>query len=235
MSVWGVVASTATGIAIGVAGTVVVWLFKARVLKPDLRMSEQISRREEGGKTCWRVKLGNYSRQNAIDLSIRAVLRARGVQGTDGTTVLAIGLSSDAMDVLPRRAKRHEGRHRLVYIDPANLTPFGIDRLPEELRKKVQHPDQHGRIELEELLGLGNEARLTVTVFCFNELSGTRKWFSEEYTAEKILPRLFENGSLKLASTKSLMMLVSSLLFAETSASAAVGTLTPMVGSLSGR
>jgi hypothetical protein len=47
MNVWGVI----TGIAIGVAGTAVVWIFKTYVVKPRLSMSEQISRREEQGTT----------------------------------------------------------------------------------------------------------------------------------------------------------------------------------------
>lgn len=203
MNVWGVI----TGIAIGVAGTAVVWVFKTYILKPRLGMSKQISRREEQGTTTWRIKLGNYSWLPASDLSIHAVLRATGVSGaaTTGvshlatTTVLAVGLSSESIDVLPRRARGKSGRHRLVYLDPASLTPFGVRRLPPALQRKVQDPEHAGRIELEDLLRLGSKASLTVTAFCFNGLSGTRKWFSRTYTINDITTRRFRRGTLDCA------------------------------------
>jgi hypothetical protein len=192
MNVWGVI----TGIAIGVAGTAVVWIFKTYVVKPRLSMSEQISRREEQGTTTWRIKLGNYSWLPATDLSIHAVLRTTGVNGSAATTVLAVGLSSESIDVLRRRARGKSGRHRLVYLDPASLTPFGVRRLPEALRRKVQDPEHAGPIELEDLLRLGSKASLTVTAFCFNGLSGTRKWFSRTYTINDITTHSFKRGTL---------------------------------------
>jgi hypothetical protein len=192
MNVWAVI----TGIAIGVAGTAVVWVFKTYVLKPRLRMSERISRREEQGATTWRIKLGNYSWLPATDLSIHAVLRATGVDGSPATTVLAVGLSSESVDVLPRRAQAKSGRHRLVYLDPASLTPFGVRRLPEALQRKVRDPENAGPIELEDLLQLGSKASLTVTAFCFNGLSGTRKWFSRTYTSDDITTQRFRRGAL---------------------------------------
>jgi hypothetical protein len=192
MNVWSII----TGIAIGVAGTAVVWVFKTYVLKPRLDMSEQISRREERGTTTWRIKLGNYSWLPATDLSIHAVLRAAGIGGSAATTVLAVGLSSESIDVLPRRARGKSGLHRLVYLDPANLTPFGVQRLPEALQRKVQDPAHAGPIELEELLRLGSKASLTVTAFCFNGLSGTRKWFSRTYTINDITTNRFRRGTL---------------------------------------
>lgn len=192
MSVWGVIA----GIAIGVAGTAVVWVVKTYVLKPRLAMSDQISRREEQETTTWRIKLGNYSWLPATDLSIHAVLRATGVDGSPATTVIAVGLSSESIDVLPRRAMGKPGRHRLVYLDPANLTSFGVRRLPETLQRKVQDPDCEGPILLEDLLRLGSKASLTVTAFCFNGLSGTRKWFSQTYTIGDVTESRFRRGSL---------------------------------------
>jgi hypothetical protein len=103
----------------------------------------------------------------ATDLSIHAVLRATGVNGSAVTTVLAIGLSSESIDVLRRRARGKSGRHRLVYLDPASLTPFGVRRLPEALRRKVQDPEHAGPIELEDLLRLGSKASLMVVIGLF--------------------------------------------------------------------
>jgi hypothetical protein len=196
MGIWSVI----SGIAIGVAGTAVAWVLKTHLLKPRMRMSEQISKMPEQGTATWRIKLGNYSWQPALDLSIHAVLRATGV-----TTVMAVGLSSDSIDILPRCALGKPGRRRLVYLDPANLTAFAVRRLPETLQAKIQNPELHGPIELDDLLSLGQADRpatLTVTAFCFNGLSGTRKHFARRYTLSDIQGRPFRAGSLQPARPK---------------------------------
>ena len=191
MTAWSLIA----GIAIGIAGTFVAWLIKTRLLPPRLRLSEMISRRDEGGEARWRVKLGNYSWQAAADLSIRAVLRARRPDGS--IAILQLGLSTDDIDVLPARAKGKPGRHRLVYIDPAQLSPFGLERLPDRLRAKVEHPQQSGQLTLEDLLAMGSPSSLTITVTCSNGLSGARKWFSRSYSRDDITTASFYRGSLQ--------------------------------------
>jgi hypothetical protein len=198
MGFWSLIA----GIAIGVAGTAVVWVFKTYVVKPRLHMSPQISRKDDQGTPAWRVKIGNYSWLPAIDMSVRAVLRAS-IPGS-GTTVIAVGLSSESIDFLPGRTLRKPGRHRLIYLDPAGLSPLAVGRLPEDLQSKIRHPeDPPGPIRLEDLLSLsanGTPATLTVSAFCFNGLSGTRKYFSRSYAGSAaVQSRPFRKGSLELA------------------------------------
>jgi hypothetical protein len=103
-----------------------------------MRMSEQISKVQEQGTATWRIKLGNYSWQPALDLSIHAVLRATGVTSPGVTTVMAVGLSSDSIDFLPRSALGKPGRHRLVYLDPAN--PHALRRPPAARDPSGQGP-----------------------------------------------------------------------------------------------
>jgi hypothetical protein len=187
---WSVVA----GIAIGVAGTFAGWLIKTRIFPPRLQLSELISRRAEQGGPCYRVKLGNYSWQAATDLQIRAVLRAHRPDGS--IAVVQVGTSTDDIDLLPARALGDPGRHRLVYLQPARLSDFARDRLPAELRARADNPALRGPLLLEDLLGLGSPAVLTITVSCFNGISGARRWFTQHYTAADITTASFERGSL---------------------------------------
>jgi hypothetical protein len=199
MGFWGVIA----GVGVGVAGTAVVWVFKTLVVRPNLRMSPCISRRMENEEPVWRIKLGNYSWLPAIELSIHAVLRANVT--ASAISVIDIGLSTDFIDLLPRRALNKPGRHRLVYLDPSHLTPRAIGRLPADLQAKIEHPDgPAGPISLEDLLDIQTAgkppATLTITAFCFNGLSGTRKYFFKRYVGSAaVQDRAFKKGSLDLA------------------------------------
>jgi hypothetical protein len=73
-------------------------------------------------------------------------------------------------------------------------------------------PGQHAVLAVEDLvvgavpvlrdLQADRPATLTVTAFCFNGLSGTRKHFARQYTLADIQPHPFRAGSLQLAAPR---------------------------------
>jgi len=54
---------------------------------------------------------------------------------------------------------------------------------PRDVRRKAKM----GTLRLEELMALGSESKLEICVFCYDELSGSRKLFtSKPYTIDSI-------------------------------------------------
>ena len=194
------IASTLAGVLSGFLLSVAFWAWLTHGLTPKLKFAEDIGVLRSASCTSeYRIKVMNMSKRRAlIDLSISGVIRFPGFSSyaeTTGGTVPTIRLvlsSSHSMRVAP-------GYSKIIRIlVPETLSGSGASRIDRALgsgraRQRGRfcflrcRPSESPCLTLEDFMGRHAKAHIRFYVLCYDEWSGSRKYFaSPDYSVQDI-------------------------------------------------
>ncbi len=155
----------------GVAASTVAWMLVTVALRPKLRWSEILTRRDFGDgrrpSTGYRCTWWNARWfRAALDVRAHARMRVKGLAGR-GWAIFEIPVNMVAVPKAPP-ARRHRG-HFVVQLELDRIPSYALGWFPAELANKCQE----GEAELEQLFALGEERDLTFVATCRDAWSGT--------------------------------------------------------------
>jgi hypothetical protein len=184
------------GLLIGILGSLIAWWILFRLISPKLIFSERISRAkadDEPGDLAYRVRFENSGRRAIIDLSIKAILRIRGLNplrpSNWETTYLPVSFEGDFPYVFPNREK---GNRRIIRIRVKKKNEFERTVYPTEIREKARDRS----LTLDDLLSIGTQATVQLIALGSDSFSGARKaFFSPGYTRNDIVSHPFWDTS----------------------------------------
>lgn len=171
--------TTLVGLFGGLLLSIAFWYFMAHVIVPSLVFSEAISRlvHSETGKTIYRVKVRNHRRRRGvIDISIEARIHYRGLLliPRDDDVQPSNALMLDVPLDNPHLFRLGPGGGRVIWLDLDRIA-FGNFPFTSELKNMAKSGE--GDV-LESLLGVGNDAYLTIHVLCYDEWTSARRYYS---------------------------------------------------------
>lgn len=191
------------GALLGLILSLVAWWVTARVVVPRIQWSREICR-TPGDALEYRIKFGNVGRRDVVDVAVTCTLRVRNLDRLPATSArsrnyatVGIPLRGGQVDVMRRKGRRDLpphlsvdrsdgpiGRNRLAKLLTSDISDFQTGRLPEHLQDAIRNRQM---VELEQLLGLGDDAYLDFTFFCYDGYSGARRVLrSAKYRKENI-------------------------------------------------
>lgn len=181
----------------GVAASIIAWLIVTHGLRPKIRWSQTLTRRDYldgrdpavGYRTSfWNARL----LRSAVDLHVYGRLRIKGLVG-GGWAVLDIPTSSSTIPVVRGQLRDRSGwrglrdvlfrgsrRNSVVQLRFDEIAPYSLRWLPKDLAARCLDR----KIELEELLSLGERAEIRFIIACNDGWSGTRAVFQSRVFTE---------------------------------------------------
>lgn len=177
----------ALGLPIGIVSSLLSWALLFHRLVPKLSFSKVISKipHHDLRKARYRILIENFGRRRVIDVESICRLQIRGFHPSTPTIWKQVNLAiagSRIPDIRP-------GLSRIVRIIPEETDEFQAPPYPEHIQKMAID----GTLSLEDLFELGEEVKIVLYVFSYDEFSGTRKLFtSSEYTSKSIFSGKFK-------------------------------------------
>jgi hypothetical protein len=158
------------GVGIGLITSLIAWLLTMLFLSPRVRIDGQDLGRDIGLASTYQVLIANHSRwRSLVDAKVACDLHIPHHRNEEN--ILTLRSSEESFPIVPP----HWKRVITVQMDPSSLTPFGRDRLNDRLAE-LHPPRKSGDISsLFEVFSLIPAARIEVTVFSYDRISGARK------------------------------------------------------------
>lgn len=187
------------GIPIGIVCSLFAWWLLFHGIVPKLRFSDYISKqesKENTGRFRYRVKFENYGRRRIVNLEVSVCLNIKGLSEESPQTwdVVNLKLKSPPIHAFLDPIRK-EGIRRFVILDINGTDDFSHKIFSETIRKKYQVR----QLKLEDLLRIGNETSVRVSIMGDDAYSGSRKLFqSKKYIIEDIKEGSFQLNSLKM-------------------------------------
>ena len=177
-AIWGL-----TGLVGGFIVSVAWWYLLTHRLTPAVRFGEQISVLEgPGGTPRYRIKILNtHRKRRVIDCSVYAALRFPGVrmydQAPENLNSVKLDLSEDyIVQIAP-------GNSRVIRVEAQTSIADAFARGSLILERLYPVCEQRGYLSLADILMRSEGAYVVVRILCFDEWSGSRKYFeSPRYT-----------------------------------------------------
>ncbi|MCD2187797.1 hypothetical protein [Actinomycetospora soli] len=176
----------AVGLVGGLVLSVFFWYFTTHIMTPSLRFSEADVRTDAVGTKVARIKVENLGRRRGVlDLAIDVRIRYEGVSlyaDSGRASSLLLEVPHDTPPIM-RLAPR---RHRIVRL---RLDREELIRLNPVMSRRFDFFSQPEIIDLNWLISQGggsSRPSLTVRVLCYDEWSGSRKFFESR--------QLFQDG-----------------------------------------
>jgi hypothetical protein len=173
---------------IGILGSFIAWFIVSRILVPRIRFAEKIS---EIGKRQprLRLKVRNEGYRDILDCEVMAELRIRGLDRELPKNISVLNIPIYA----PRFPRLPSSRNRLITFRSYTFDDEAARLLPSDF-------GNHKDLSLSELFRLKGVIGLRVTLFGYDNFSGSRKAFSSRpYTVSDIESRSYLKNSLDLA------------------------------------
>jgi hypothetical protein len=179
------VVSVVVGIAVGVISGLATWWITARAITPKIELSKGISKLPDGsGVTPWlyRVKLVNIKRPwlpdaPLVDVSVTASLRTRGLRAELPETWIRIRIPVGGDGELP-----FVQRDRVLRLNAHAIDKKYAGLLPAPLLEAWKER----RLGLDDLFGLGAQARLEVVISASHSYTQARSTVVATYRPENI-------------------------------------------------
>lgn len=188
------------GIILGVGSSLVAWWVLFHCITPNIRFADGVSKTESSESPCgfvYRVKFENAGRRTIVDLEISACLSIVGLRADRPRNREETYLPVSFQGKIPVFGPAKKTGHRaLIRVWPQKREEFGRSVYPEQIR----HKSEQDTIMFDDLLGLGTDAWLELTVTGYDEFSGARKVFvSRGFRKKDIIPYPFVRESLEFA------------------------------------
>jgi hypothetical protein len=174
-------------VLVGITTSFTAWLIVFHVIVPKIRFATKISE-IRGVRPRLRSKVCNNGYRDILDCEVIAELRVRGLDPQLPRNIWVLNIPVYA----PRFPRLPRSRHRLITFRSYTFDDESAQLLPRGF-------GSHQDLSLSELFQLNNVIGLRVTIFGYDNFSGSRKAFSHDYTASDIEPRRYMIESLNLA------------------------------------
>ncbi|MER7586514.1 hypothetical protein ABTW72_03160 [Micromonospora sp. NPDC127501] len=193
--------TTVVGLVGGLLLSVAFWYFTSHIVVPSIQFHEFISKRDHrgSGKTIYRFRIKNPRRKRGvIDVSMQARMHYSGVSLIPKTDKdLSVKSNRTMLDV-PLDNKHlfrlAPGARRVIWLDLHKMN-FGNFPFTSEQKAMVLNG---GSAALETLFALGDDAYLRIEVLCYDEWSGSRRYYSSrEYRTSEIKLGVFDGDEIR--------------------------------------
>jgi hypothetical protein len=175
------------GIPMGIATSFIAWLIVFRCIVPHVGFAAKISK-IGSPRPRLRLKICNDGHRHILDCEVMAELRVRGLDRELPRNISVLNIPVYA----PRFPRLPRSRHRLITFRSYTFDDEAAQLLPRNF-------GNHGNLSLSELFRLKGVIGLRVTIFGYDAFSGSRKAFTQDYTASDIECRRYMKDSLNLA------------------------------------
>ncbi|WP_446212212.1 hypothetical protein [Micromonospora sp. IBSANI012] len=193
--------TTVVGLAGGLLLSVAFWYFTSHIIVPSVQFHDFISKRDHrgSGKTVYRFRINNPRRKRGvIDVSIQARVHYLGVslipRSDKGLNVKSNRTMLDVPLDNKHLFRLAPGARRVIWLDLHRMN-FGNFPFTAEQKAVVVNG---GSTALETLFALGDDAYLRIEVLCYDEWSGSRRYYSSrEYRASDIKLGVFDGDGIR--------------------------------------
>lgn len=192
----GIVISTAIGIPIGILCSLAAWWILFYIIVPKISFSLSISKtstKETKSNFKYRIAFQNSGRRGIVDAEIYAKLRIDGLNPDfpKNSDFYSIPLGYDK---IPKIVPQKGGSKHIIRLDVTKIDELVLHTFP--YKSTLSNFEENPNL-LEDLLSLGRNANLRISVFGFDAVSGTRKVFeSKLYQLNDVLHGRFSLTSL---------------------------------------
>jgi hypothetical protein len=189
MEFWG-------GIFIGFALSVLLaagfWGLTMRILTPKLKAYDPrgqvggplklVETKRDDGSWSYHFNVENSGHRHAVDIEFSCTLFSTGWASDGPTRIATISLpvTTGRIGIMPAHASRRNSKHPLTFLGPrvvtfnTKVTEFQARKLPAER----QFQARTGKIRLDELMALGNNSLVSITIYAYDNFSGSRNVFT---------------------------------------------------------
>jgi hypothetical protein len=174
------------GFILSVLLAVGLWAVTMKILVPDLRTDDPLRLHEtenDDGTWSYRFEVSNIGRRHAVDVEFSCTLFSQGwASDPDGLiATIALPVTTGRIGIMPAHRSRRNRRHPLNFVGPrvvtfrTEISEFQAGKLPDGR----QQDGRDGKIRLGELMDLGCDSLISITVYAFDSFSGSRNVFTE--------------------------------------------------------
>jgi hypothetical protein len=185
-----ILTSSLIGIPIGILCSLLAWWLLFHIITPKVEFSEKISKILLNGTHKYRIKFGNVGRRRIIDVSLHGRVITTGLSSEfpDKITDVPIKLKRDYWPVLSKKEMK------MSSVESDHLV-FNDIIFPSEVRLMALE----NTLKLEDVFSIGLQPILQISVFAYDEFSGSRKVFcSKKYNVGDIVEKPFASDTLSL-------------------------------------
>jgi hypothetical protein len=145
-----------------------------------LKLAE--SRRHDGVWT-YQFNVENSGHRHAVDIEFSCTLFSTGWASDEATRIATISLSvtTGRIGIMPAHRSRRNRKHPLTFLGPRIVT-FNTKITEFQARKLLperQLEARAGKIRLSDLMALGDNSLVSVTIYAYDNFSGSRNVFTE--------------------------------------------------------
>jgi hypothetical protein len=184
------------GILIGFVLSVVLtagfWGLTIKILTPKLEAYDPrgqvggplklVETKSHDGVWSYQFNVENSGRRHAVDIEFSCTLFSTGWASDPVTHIATISLpvTTGRIGIMPAHRSRRNRKHPLTFLGPrvvtfnAKVTSFQARKLPPERELEARA----GKIRLGELMALGNNSLVSVTIYAYDNFSGSRNVFT---------------------------------------------------------
>lgn len=180
------------GFVLSVLLTAGFWALTMKILTPKLEAFDPrgqvgdplklVETRRHDGVWSYRFNVGNSGHRHAVDIEFSCTLFSTGWATDDATRIATISLpvTTGRIGIMPAHRSRKNRRHPLTFLGPRVVTfntkvsDFQASKLPPERQLEARA----GKISLDELMALGNNSLVSVTIYAYDYFSGSRNVFT---------------------------------------------------------
>jgi hypothetical protein len=145
-----------------------------------LKLAE--SRRHDGVWT-YQFNVENSGHRHAVDIEFSCTLFSTGWASDEATRIATISLpvTTGRIGIMPAHRSRRNRKHPLTFLGPrivtfnTKITEFQARKLAPERQLEARA----GKIRLSDLMTLGDNSLVSVTIYAYDNFSGSRNVFTE--------------------------------------------------------
>jgi hypothetical protein len=173
------------------------WALTTKVLTPKLVAFDPLGKsngplklvetKRLNGSWAYQFSLGNTGRRHAVDIRFSSTLFSRGWASDSNDRIATISLpaTTGRIGIIPAHRSSRNRQHPLTFLGArivtfaTKLSDFQARKLPAELQEDARE----GKIRLGDLMKLGADSAVSVTIYAYDNFSGARNVFTDA-TAE---------------------------------------------------
>jgi hypothetical protein len=169
------------------------WALTTKVLSPKLVAFDPLGKangplklveaKRLDGTWAYQFNVGNTGRRHAVDIEFSSTLFSKGWASDSENRIATISLpvTTGRIGIMPAHRSSRNRQHPLTFLGPrivtftTEISEFQARKLPAELQKDARA----GKARLGDLMALGVDSIVSVTVYAYDKFSGARNVFTE--------------------------------------------------------
>src|ERR1700680_694452 len=142
-----------------------------------------VETKRHDGVWSYQFNVENSGRRHAIDVEFSCTLFSTGWASDEAARIATISLpvTTGRIGIMPAHRSRRNREHPLTFLGPrivtfnTKVTEFQARKLPSERQSEACA----GKLRLSELMALGNNSLVSVTIYAYDNFSGSRNVFTD--------------------------------------------------------